>query len=578
MKGGKVNLHNYLLRSFLEKYGFGQFATVKDRTSTKTLFHNDAGILKVHDQVTIKRWIREWLESVDDDAFDKDGMFDTATPQMDSCEKFDVLESWQKLNAGNLQRQVLDDLPVYSEEGFKDTETLNLFGDTRNSCHIRFRNGVVKVTKDKIELIDFSKVKTQGAVWESSIIDRDIKITKGEGAFAKFAAQSMLRKDRSITNKDWRKEYKPDDFSRAQYRGMTTSYGYLIHSHNTQDVQKAIYYIDADSDLGKPQGGNGKSVVMGSLKHYKKTSVQDGKRFRQNMDGGGRFQFADVTVDCKFILIDDIRPEFSFEMLFSMITGDMEVEGKGTNKFTIPADRKPKFGLTTNYVIPGVGTSFKRRQHIVEFGNYWNRCNEEKESPSDKRHLGKLLFDDSFDENDWNDFYSYGFKCVQQYFNEGLVESPNNKYDLKATKATVEGLDGDGTFTDWLDEWIKCDRIADELYKDDGISVKELYQTFIRSNPLQHPDANGIWDERRFDQGLWDFISAIEGYHYNKHLAKRGDTKSSRRWQRGSAGDQQNHIRMTTDFDMEWLSGKSETKTKPDDEFDYAGAFDNLAK
>ena len=54
MKGGKVNLHNYLLRSFLEKYGFGQFATVKDRTSTKTLFHNDAGILKVHDQVTIK--------------------------------------------------------------------------------------------------------------------------------------------------------------------------------------------------------------------------------------------------------------------------------------------------------------------------------------------------------------------------------------------------------------------------------------------------------------------------------------------------------------------------------------------
>ena len=60
------------------------------------------------------------------------------------------------------------------------------------------------------------------------------------------------------------------------------------------------------------------------------------------MDGGGRFQFADVTIDTKFVLIDDVRPEFSLEQLFSMITGDVEVEGKGKNKFMIPAERKSK--------------------------------------------------------------------------------------------------------------------------------------------------------------------------------------------------------------------------------------------
>jgi len=575
MKGGKVNLHNYKLRMFLSKYGFGQFSTMKERVATKSLFHNDAGILKVHDEITIKRWIREWLENQDDDVFKKDGLLDTTTVEFGSCDKYDILEAWQKLNGGNLKRQVLDDLPVYSEEGFTHSEKINLFSDTQNACHIRFKNGVVKVTKDKIELLDFSQLKTQGAVWESAIINKEIKITDGKGVFSKFAALSMLRKDRSLTNKDWRKEYKLDEFSLAQYKSMTTSYGFLIHTHNTQDVQKAIYFIDADSDLGKPQGGNGKSVVMGSLKHYKKTSVQDGKRFRQDMDGGGRFQFADVTIDTKFILIDDIRPEFSFEMLFSMITGDMEVEGKGTNKFTIPADRKPKFGLTTNYVIPGIGTSYKRRQHIVEFGNYWNRCNEEKESPSDKKHLGKLLFDDSFTSDDWNDFYSYGFNCVQEYLRDGLVASENNKYDLKATKATVEGLDGDGTFTDWLDEWIKDDRLKGDLHKDDGISIDTLYQTFINSNPLQHPDAEGIWDKRRFDQGVWDFIDAIEGYHYNKHLSKKGESKSSRRWQRGASGSQSNHIRITTDYDTEWLSPKV-TQTNHDDDLDTMEYFKHM--
>ena len=160
-----------------------------------------------------------------------------------------------------------------------------------------------------------------------------------------------------------------------------------------------------------------------------------------------------------------------------------------------------------------------------------------------------MLFDESFSQDDWNDFYSYGFGCVQEYFNDGLCESQNNKYDLKVTKATVEGLDGDGTFTDWLDEWIKNDRLEKGLDKDDGISIDELYSSFISANPLQHPQANGIWDKRRFDQGVWDFISSIQGYHYNKHLSKKGDTKSSRRWQRGSAGDQKKLLIRTDPID-----------------------------
>ena len=46
---------------------------------------------------------------------------------------------------------VLTQLDVYSQGGYKDTISLNLFNDTRGVAHIRFNNGVVKVTKNEIK-------------------------------------------------------------------------------------------------------------------------------------------------------------------------------------------------------------------------------------------------------------------------------------------------------------------------------------------------------------------------------------------------------------------------------------------
>ena len=141
----------------------------------------------------LSRWGREFLESVDEPEFDKGGLLDTATSDLDSSDKWDVLEQWQKLNAGNLKRQVLDNLPIFSEDGFADTDKLNVFSDTQSACHVRFKNGVVKITKDKIELIEPSRVKSLGAVWQSSIINRNIVLdSEPKGLFVKFATLAML--------------------------------------------------------------------------------------------------------------------------------------------------------------------------------------------------------------------------------------------------------------------------------------------------------------------------------------------------------------------------------------------------
>ena len=289
----------YELRNFLTIYGFGQFATTNNRTSSKELFYNDNGILNIHNSTTIKGWQREFFESVPEKEYKKDGVFDTTTPDQESLTKFKVLGLIQDLSPQIIESKVLNDLPIFSDTNYPFAKKMNLFEDDRNTCHIRFKNGVVKITKNNIELIPLDKVKSKGSIWESSIIDKKIKITKKEtGMF-------------------------------SEMKSFKTSYGYLIHSYNNPSNQKGIFYIDAESELGRPEGGNGKSVVMKSLRHYKKMSQQDGKRYQKNINGGGRFQFANVNVDTKFVLIDDLESGFKYEQLFSMITEKMEIEKKG---------------------------------------------------------------------------------------------------------------------------------------------------------------------------------------------------------------------------------------------------------
>ena len=339
-----VSINPYKLKMVLQSKGFGQFLVDKDRTSKKVLFLNDKGTLKIYDPIETKRFVREYLESFDEKEFQSGGTLDTTTPTLDSVGKFEVLKQWSKYHPSKLKSEVLDDLDLYSEQEVPWATDLKLFTDDQHASFVRFKNGVVKITKDNIQLLDPSHKSVKGNVWESSIIDRDITIGKSNGLFTKFVEKAVLVRDRNITNrKDWTKEYPETNETKESLKALKTSLGYLIHSHNTPDKMKAIFFIDKGSDLQKPEGGNGKTLILKSLKHFKKLSIQDGKRFRRDIDGGGRFQFADVTLDTKLILIDDLRPDFEFEGLFSMITGDMEIEGKGTNKFTIPEERKPNW-------------------------------------------------------------------------------------------------------------------------------------------------------------------------------------------------------------------------------------------
>ena len=148
-----------------------------------------------------------------------------------------------------------------------------------------------------------------------------------------------------------------------------------------------------------------------------------------------------------------------------MITGDFTVEGKGTNKVGIPQKKKPKFSVTTNYVIKGTGHSYQRRQHITEFGNFFNAAGKDGKDVSEI--LGKRLFDD-FSNEEWNDFYNYMFYCVQKYLKKGLVAQDTSDYQKKQLLSEVGGnFAEDEKFTivtNWIDKFLKTIRMKKNIH------------------------------------------------------------------------------------------------------------------
>ena len=83
---------------------------------------------------------------------------------------------------------------------------------------------------------------------------------------------------------------------------------------------------------------------MEQLTNYRNTAFVDGKQFRKSMSNSPRFNFSSVKVDIGFVFINDLNPDFDLTTIFSDISDDMTIEGKGTNKLFIPKEKKPKMG------------------------------------------------------------------------------------------------------------------------------------------------------------------------------------------------------------------------------------------
>lgn len=528
--GDKFSINTTKLTKFLASIGFGRYQSSPGHSASWTLFRNTRNILQVHDASSAKRVLTQHIEN------DK---------LINNDIKEAVLDKIIRTTPSTFNTY-LSHLPAWSTEKYEGTEHLKIFMDNENSCYLPFKNGIVVIDSESISLKPYDILEEE-CIWDTSRIDHEITLYENNQVpshlpqtfrdFVHFA----LKTDLSPSVGDLQNKYHEGTDSQKYQEtknAFETGYGYLIHNFNPADEMKMVVFADLESSSSRAEGRNGKSLTMKTLEWYKKTTFVDGKMFRKSLNESARFNFSSVSVDSRLVVINDLNPDLDLTQLFSQITDDFTIEGKGTNKIVIPFEKKPKMCCNTNYVLSGAGASYDGRQHIVEFGNYFNRCEHKRLKPKDI--LGKKIGGKDFGSEDWNAFYSYGFHCIQRYLKEGLFRAQNSSYQKKNLIQVVEGESGTGELVDWLENWCKTIRIS-RNYHIDGISEDEIYSHFISDNP----DLEQFWNKGKFNTAVYDFATNAFGFDYNPQNSSKGNTKSKRKWRKGPQGAQVYFVKIT---------------------------------
>ncbi len=354
---------------------------------------------------------------------------------------------------------------------FLESSEIEIKDDTQTECFLYFENCVVKVTDENIETIDY--LDLDGFVWKRQIINRVYESADHhDSVFRKFLWL--------ISGQDPEK-----------YNSFKSVIGYLLHSFKTSANNKAIIFND-ETISENPNGGSGKGLFWNALSQMKKVSSIDGKTFEFTKS----FPYQTVSTDTQILVFDDVKKNFNFESLFSLITEGITLEYKGQDAIKLPVQKSPKILITTNYTVGGVGGSFERRKFEVEMADYFSY----KHTPLDE--FGHLLFDE-WNEKEWSRFDNFMIQCVQYYLVNGLT-----KHDFKNLE--VRKFIKNTSFEFY--EWTKPDVNG----KNDNIefNTRSQKQTYYDSFVNEYPDFRTYkLSQKRFTQWIEHFCK-FYGYTY----------------------------------------------------------------
>jgi len=368
-ENGKVRLSPIKYKFWLERHNFAKYFPVNSKTYT--FIKIDGKLI----EETNEKWIKEYvLNELKTAAVNGDYSF---YDYMASNEKYFDAKFLSMLESSKVEFQQ----------------------DTKDSCYLYYQNCIVKVTADKVERIEYSDMPNY--VWKNQVIQRDYEPTNHkDGEFREFLY--------CVSGRDMKK-----------YKSIQSAVGYLLHGYKNKANNRAIILNDAVISEN-PNGGSGKGLFCTGIGHMKKLDSLNGK----DVDFSRQFQNQTVRMDCQVLAFEDVKPNFNFENLFSVITEGITIEYKNQPAVKLPVEKSPKIIITTNYTIGGVGGSHERRKFEVEFCDFFN----ENHTPAD--FFGRMLFDD-WDESEWSKYDNHMIKSLQVYLKDGLIKCNFDNIDVK---------------------------------------------------------------------------------------------------------------------------------------------------
>ena len=354
-KNGKLSLNDYKFKLFLENRGFYKVQLNEKEFTFVRVYNN---IINETNETNIKDFVLNHVVEVDMHVYNF------------------FAKSTSKFSEGYLNQLA--------------TKELAMVRDNENESYLFFKNGVLKITKDKTELIEY--INIGGFVWEKNIIDHDYVYNNENSDFEKFIL--------NVSNQEQKRKLI-----------IECSLGYLLNNYKKQDEGLAIVFYDETLN-DNPSGRTGKTLISKALGQCRKLVTLNGKEFNNK----GQFPYQTINLDDNIICFDDMERSFKFESLFSIITGNLVLNKKNLQPIEIPFSRSPKILFTSNYILSGVGDSHDARKIEIELFRHYSKTYKPI------HEFGKLFFS-GWDDKEWNAFFNYMVCNIQKYFINGLLFS-----------------------------------------------------------------------------------------------------------------------------------------------------------
>lgn len=356
--------------------------------------------------------------------------------------------------------------------------------DTKDAVYFYFANGIVEVSATDVKLIKYDTIKQ--AVFKSDIINFDIDL-------------SWLGMDRSSGFSQFIRNICPSG-------KLNQVIGSLLSRYKSPEQGVATILIDEGvSEKDKTaSGGRGKSLILEAISRLRTVEIIDGKNICFN-----KFLFQQISSRTNVIHFDDVLPDFEFEKLYSALTSDLIVEGKGLKPFSIPFASSPKFAISTNYVVKGSGGySEERRKLVIEISDYYGK------HLTPRQEFSFLFFTD-FNKQQWNDFYSFMFECVKSYLKRGLPESDS---DVEAEKAIL--LDTSRLFVEFM-ERISLEKGVEydaqdlfDLFKEFAPKLSEIHSRTFYMWIRKYCAFKGLTTSKQYETKGEKFFDKRQGVSY----------------------------------------------------------------
>lgn len=363
--------------------------------------------------------------------------------------------------------------------------------DTKNAAFVYFQNQYIYVTAEGITAVDYTERK--GAIWKRQKVEADYKKADFTGSdvnrYMWLVATGRKAEIDQRTPAEWDK-----------YKSMCSTIGYLLHRYKSPVLTKAVISVDKSLRSGNDNNGrSGKSLFIKLVGKMLNVTTIDGRNFKFD----AQRPFSKVNLDTGIINFDDIRPNFDFTRMFSMLTDEMTIDKMYQDPITIPYEDAPKFYLSSNSSLKGDGESTLARQQIIEFGTFFNA----KHTPAIE--FGRMFFFD-WDADEYARYYCFMIDCLHLYLKEGLITFPLENYGKNKLIDTA----GE-EFIEHLDDTVKAHIAITTRY-----DSTQLFEKYLEYAKPKYPPKKNTWSKW---VKMWADLNEME---YNAHKGGERDRSS----------------------------------------------------